>query len=252
MAGKSTFLVTMTWDDAPHLSQAERDDLSMGIPEYMRDARTKGIPQLGAGHIYPIPEQDIVVDRFDLPDYWPRGYGLDVGWNNTAAVWIAYDRTDGVRYLYSVYKRGQAEPVVHAAAIKQRGEWVPGKVDPAARASSQADGKKLLNLYRQEGLHLSTARSAVEAGILKVYNALSTGQLKVFRHLTPWLEEFRMYRREMTSDGRSKIVKQHDHLLDATRYAILAGIDWLETPPASSTTEDRRRGANTDTAWMGT
>jgi hypothetical protein len=34
----------------------------------------------------------MVVDPFELPLHWPRGYGLDVGWNQIAAVWRAHDR----------------------------------------------------------------------------------------------------------------------------------------------------------------
>ena len=43
---------------------------------------------------------------------------------------------------------------------------------------------------------------------------MSTGRLKVFRSLSGWLKEFRLYRRDQ--DGR--VVKQDDHLMDATRY----------------------------------
>jgi hypothetical protein len=68
-----------SWDDAPHLSKAERDELWASIPPYQRDARSKGIPQLGAGAIYPVPESEIVVDDFKIPEYWPVSYGKDVG-----------------------------------------------------------------------------------------------------------------------------------------------------------------------------
>jgi phage terminase large subunit-like protein len=45
-------VITATWDDVPHLTQAAKDELFASIPSYQRDARTKGIPQLGSGAIY--------------------------------------------------------------------------------------------------------------------------------------------------------------------------------------------------------
>ena len=137
--------MTATWDDVPHLSADAKEALLAGIPPYQRDARTKGIPQLGSGAIYPVPEADVLVAPFEIPAYWPRSYGLDVGWNRTAAVWRAKDPETGVRYLYSEHYRGQAEPVIHATSIKSRGEWIPGVIDPAARGRSQVDGRKLID-----------------------------------------------------------------------------------------------------------
>jgi hypothetical protein len=48
----SKFVVMATWDDAPHLSQAVKDELWKAIPPFQRDARSKGIPQLGAPALF--------------------------------------------------------------------------------------------------------------------------------------------------------------------------------------------------------
>ena len=77
---------------------------------------------------------------FAIPDHFPRVYALDVGWNKTAAIWGARDNEAGVIYLYSEHYAGQQEPILHAQAIKARGSWIHGVVDPAARGRSQVDG----------------------------------------------------------------------------------------------------------------
>jgi hypothetical protein len=82
----------------PHLSAEQKAELWGSIPPYQRDARSKGIPQLGSGAIYPVPESEIVVDPFEIPLHWPRGYGLDVGWNRTAAIWGAPSRRRAKRF----------------------------------------------------------------------------------------------------------------------------------------------------------
>ena len=213
------------WDDVPHITKEDADALLSSYSPHEREARSKGIPQLGSGAIYPVPESDIVVDPFTPPANWPRAFGMDVGWNRTAAIWGAVDPETGVVYLYNEYYRSQAEPVVHAAAIAARGEWIPGVVDPAARGRSQKDGLSLFDEYCELGLVLNTANNAVEAGLLEVWNRVSTGGLKVCSHLSNWLAEYRIYRR----DEKGKVVKQNDHLMDATRYLIMSGINIADT-----------------------
>src|ERR1035441_8501033 len=123
------------WSQVPHLDEAAKAQLLASTPLYQRAARTKGIPQLGAGAIYPLAESEILVPHFNIPAHWPRSYGLDVGWNRTAVVCGALDRENGIAYLYHEYYRAQAEPVIHAAGIKAAGEWIPGLVDPACLGS---------------------------------------------------------------------------------------------------------------------
>lgn len=216
----SRFCVQATWDDAPHLTASQKEKLWASIPPYQRDARSKGIPQLGSGAIYPVPESDILCDPLEsIPKHWPRCYSLDVGWKRTAATWLAFDRDNGTVYLTSEYYRGEAEPAVHAAAIKARGEWIPGVIDPNARGRSQVDGQQLMVMYTDLGLSLTPAQNAVESGIYEVWERASTGRLKVSRLMQNWRAEYRIYRR----DEKGRIVKQNDHLMDCTRYGVVSG-----------------------------
>ncbi|MDB5405213.1 MAG: putative phage packaging protein Gp2 [Rhodospirillales bacterium] len=221
-------VVMAGWDDVPHLSPEAKAELIASYPPYQRDARTKGIPQLGSGAIYPVPESEIIVDPFQIPAYFPKAYGLDVGWNRTAAAFGALDRETDTLYLYSEHYQGQAEPPVHAAGIKARaGDWMPGFIDPASRGRGQKDGDQLLVIYRENGLILSPAINAVEAGLYDVWQRLSTGRLKVFKTMQNWLAEFRIYRR----DEKGHVVKEGDHLMDATRYLVMSGLDGAVVEP---------------------
>jgi hypothetical protein len=85
----------------------------------------------------------------------------------------------GSSNVYDVYKRGLAEPPVHAEAIKARGRWIPGVGDAAD--ISRYDGQQFLEIYRKLGLllQLQDTRS-VEANIHEVWTRSSTGRLKVF------------------------------------------------------------------------
>lgn len=239
----SRFCIQADWDDVPHLTKEQKDRLWNSIPPYQRDARSRGIPALGSGAIYPVPETDITCDSFDIPKHWPRAYALDVGWNRTAALWMAWDRGEDIVYLTGEHYRGQAEPSIHAAAIKARGEWIPGVIDPAARGRAQRDGAQLMAEYVDLGLHLDVAKNAVEAGIYAVWERLSTGRLKVFRTLQSWLSEYRIYRR----DEKGKIVKENDHLMDDTRYLLMSGLDIAITEPIK--TKMRSGSSGQRSAW---
>ena len=234
--GSEKWFVQCDWNQVPHLDEAAKQALLASIPEYQRQARSKGVPQLGAGAIYQIAESDIVIPDFAIPDHFPRAYGLDVGWKKTAAVWGARDNASGVIYLFSEHYQGLQQPSLHADAIKARGKWVPGVIDPAAQGRSQADGLQLLQLYSDCGLDLQPAVNAVEAGIYTVWQLMSAGKLKVFQSLGNWLSEFRLYQRD--TDG--KIVKANDHLMDATRYLIVSGRGRMKTKPKQDVTTEHR------------
>lgn len=244
----SKLVVMATWDDAPHLDEKAKAELMAAIPPFQRDARSKGIPQLGAGAIYPVPESDILVDDFAIPEHWPRAYGMDVGWNRTAAIWGAINRDTDTLYLFSEHYRGQAEPSVHAEGIKSRSTWIPGVIDPASRGRGQKDGAQLVQDYIDLGLNLEFAFNGVESGIYEVWQRMSSGRLKVFRSCQSWLGEFRLYRR----DEKGHIVKTNDHLMDATRYLVMSGLERAITKPkdAEATTFEYSPGDG-QTSWMG-
>lgn len=218
VVGEDKALVMAGWDDVPHLGEKDKARMLAETPPHLRDARSKGIPSLGSGAIYPVPESEIKVKDFPIPNHWPRLYALDVGWNRTAAVWGAWDKDADVIYLYAEHYRGQAEPAIHAYAIKAKGDWMQGEIDPASRGRSQTDGQQLLNIYKELGLKLGLANNGVESGIYEVWQRLSTGRLKVFGSLANWFGEYRLYRR----DEKGRIVKENDHLMDVTRYLVNA------------------------------
>jgi len=213
----SVYVSMATWDDAPHLTKQMQDDLWASIPPFQRDARKKGIPQLGSGAIYPVSDELLEIADFEIPAHFKKGFACDVGWNKTAALWGALDEESDILYIYSEHYLGEAQPAIHASAINARGKWISGTIDPAARGRSQIDGESLMNAYRDLGLSLVPANNAVEAGLYEVWTRMSTGRLRIFKSLSHIWDEKRIYRR----NEKGAVVKDFDHLMDCLRYLVM-------------------------------
>ncbi len=227
----SKYVDMIGWDDVPHLqpphvSKEELDEFERNLLPHQREARRTGRPALGSGAIYPVDLDELLVDGFRIPPEWPRAYALDVGWRKTACLWGAHDRDADTYYLVHEYYVGEKEPVTHAAAIKRVAPWMKGCIDPAAAGSNQKDGSKLLNEYKAEGLKLTKANNAIEAGLLHVLILMQTGRLRIFRSLPNLVRELRLYRR----DEKGKIVKEMDHLMDCMRYLLNTPGIWSTKP----------------------
>lgn len=211
--------VAIGWDDIPWMSEQAKTEILESTPHHLRQVVSQGIPSVGDGAVYTIPLSDILLkphEVFEIPPHYKRLYGMDVGWQRTAAVFGALDPDSDVLYIYAEHYVEHQPPEVHAARIKAiAGDWMTGEIDPASKITT-ADGKVLLNDYRRLGLRLREANNAVEPGIMQVASRLAQGKLKFFPHTTRNLQnEYILYSRE-----NGKIVKKDDHALDALRYLV--------------------------------
>lgn len=214
----------MTIYDAEHYTDAERAAIIAAYPEHEREARAKGIPQLGSGRVFPISEESIKIAAFVIPEHWPQIGGLDFGWDHpTAAGKLAWDKDADVLYLTHVYAEREMTPLHHAAALKPWGEWLPWAWPHDGLQHDKGSGEALKDQYRKHGLAMLPEKAThpdggngVEAGIVEMLERMETGRFKVFSHLEPWFEEFRQYHRK---DGL--IVKEFDDRISASRYAVM-------------------------------
>lgn len=238
----SRVVVMAGWDDVPHLDAEAKKQILEGTPAMLRDAVAKGIPTFGEGNVYPLGRTDIECDPFEIPKHYRRWYGMDVGWNCTAAVFFAQDPDSGQIWITDAYKGERSEPIIHAAAIKTKSKgWMAGAVDPGARQRNQQDGTQLMQIYRDLGLQIIPANNNVESGVGAVWELLSTGKLKVFKSLPSWFAEFMTY---IYENGRIK--KTNDHLMDATRYGIMTKDRIAQVEPTTKTTSGASHGRRFD------
>lgn len=223
-------LTQATWDDAPHLDEAARKQALEAFPEHEREFRRTGIPIRGTGMVYPVPDDQIVVDPMQVPEFWARINGLDFGFDHpTAAAFCAWDRDNDVFYVTAEYRVSRQIIPVHATAIKARGDWIPTAWPHDGETHDRGSGMGLAMQYREAGVKMlpkhftnppgpgqaeGDGGNAREPGIQAILQAMMAGKFKVFSTCKEWFREKRMYHRK---DGL--IVALEDDLLSATRYA---------------------------------
>jgi hypothetical protein len=160
---------------------------------------------------------------------------MEMDWGATAALWAAWDRSIDCLYVYTEHCRDMAEPTINVAAIKARGDWVPGATNPMSRGRRKEDGDRLIEEYRALGLWLTPTRHTQEGGIKAVEERFSTSRIKIFRTCENLQAEYRLYRRD--EDG--KIVREFDRLLDCLQYIVSMYRGIARTQPV----DDRARFA---------
>lgn len=225
-------LITATWDDAPHMTPEKRNQKLMQYPAHEREMRSKGVPMVGTGLVWPVTEDQISCEPFEIPRHFARIFGFDIGWDHPSALaCIAIDRDKDKVYVYDVHRVSKAVIPVISSAIKQRGQWVPVMWPHDGMKNDPRSGKPIADLYRHEGVNMhrdcftnppvpgqkeGQGGNGVEVGLLEILTMMETGRFKVFSTCKEWFDEWRMYHRK---DGQ--VVKLMDDLMSATRYAVM-------------------------------
>jgi hypothetical protein len=214
----------MTIDDVDHYTAEQRGRIVAEFLPHEREARARGIPVLGSGRVFPVPEESIRCEPMPIPPHWVQINGLDFGWDHPfGAVNCAWDRDADVFYVLKEYREREATPVIHAAAVRPWGDGIPCAWPHDGLQHDKGSGNELARTYATHGLNMLPERATfedgsngVEAGVLEMLERMQTGRWKVFSTCGAWFGEFRLYHRE---EGR--IVKINDDLLSASRYAYM-------------------------------
>jgi phage terminase large subunit-like protein len=218
-------ITTMTIDDVAHFTAEERKAIIASYPPHEREARTRGVPTLGSGRIFPVLEESITCERREIPRHWPRIGALDFGFDHpSAAVEIAWNRDEDVVFVTKTFRIRQASPREQVKTLRTWGRDLPWAWPRDGRRETlEGAGVALAKQYRDQGLQMLSRHAqfqdggvSVEAGLMEMLTRMESGRFKVFADLNDWFEEFRLYHRR---DGR--VFKERDDLLAATRYGVM-------------------------------
>ncbi len=214
----------MSLDDAEHYTDEDRAEIIASYLPHEREARARGIPQLGSGRVFPVPEELLKEEAFEMPGHWTQIGGMDFGWDHPyAAVKLVWDRDSDIVHIVQTYRVKNETPVIQAAHLRPWGKALNWAWPHDGLQHDKGSGDQLAEQYRKQGLKLLPDKAThaaggfgLEAGIMDMLERMQSGRFKVAAHLEDWWQEFRLYHRK---DGR--IVKERDDLMSATRIALM-------------------------------
>ncbi len=222
----SKYLVMAGWDDVPHLDEKTKRELLESTPPHLRAARSRGIPVLGSGLVFPVDEAMWIVEPFTVPDSWVRIGGMDFGWDHPwALVECAWDRDSDTFYLIRDARMRETTPKAAWVALSDGWplKWLPIAWPHDGLQHDKGSGEQLAKQYEAVGFRMLTERATfpdgtngLEAGVMQMLERMQTGKFKVFRSASNFIAEARMYHRK---DGL--IVKVNDDTISAARYAYM-------------------------------
>lgn len=252
-------ITNMTIDDVEHYSADQKRKIIAAYPAHEREARAMGIPMLGSGRIFPVAEEVLKeAPLVSIPKNWTRIIGLDFGYDHpTAAVNLAYDPDTDCAHITHCYRQREQMPLVHAAAIRPWGEWIPvAWPHDGFQHDKGGSCEQLASQYRNLDLNMLSEHATFgdkrgngrEAGLMDMLERMQTGKLKVNENLAQWWEEFRMYHRK---DG--KVIAEFDDLLCATRYALMMlrfALSGEDSPGPRDKYANNSYTSNSERTWM--
>ena len=233
--------VGASWDDAPHLDADQRERLEKTYPDHLRQTKIHGLPMMGEGRIFKVPEDDISIAPFDVPRHYAQIAGIDFGISSdnkhpTAIAWLAWDRHQDVLYLIGDYRRANELAVVHAETLKRRGAWIPVSWPHDGHKRDAGYGIEIQKHYRDAGVNMLPisarydkdrgGRQDPEPAIEALASRMETGRFYAFSNCIAFWEEYRSWHRK---DG--KPVSYRDDLMKALLYATMM-LEYAYTQPS--------------------
>lgn len=224
-----------TIDNAAHLTPAQvefrHNEYPPGHPE--RDARLYGRPIRGTGLFFFMPDADIVVEPFKIPDHWKVLIGIDFPHTVSgyfAAVKVAYDTESDTVYVISEYKQNNQNRAVYAERVRAMGGDRIPVAWPQDGNRLMDDGRTEATYYKDLGLRLMTKAAhrqtldgkrvnATMPVISEMVDRFVDGRLKIFSTCPVWLDEKKKFTHKNGKVQRK--FDNDDHLIDATVKAVM-------------------------------
>ena len=221
--------VFLSQDNAKHLKKEDIERLLDGMSEAEKKARREGVATIGAGKVFQFEEHEYTIEPFEIPPYWRRLGGFDVGLGHpTGAVAGAIDDDSKVIYIYNEYKVSEKTAVDIASHLKHWG--IKFMSDPSVFSREIATAIEKARAYTDEGMELIKGNRDREEGIHIIRPLIGSGRLYIFSNCHELFKELRTYRTKTSPDGNTSIVKINDDVIDAMRYMIMGMEEYAEVP----------------------
>jgi PBSX family phage terminase large subunit len=203
--------------DNPHMPVDEIDKAKKELPENRFGQEYLALFSKQEGLVYKEFSRDRHV--YDTMPERVNEYfaGIDFGFTNpTAVIHIKRDGDQNFYVCAEWYKTGRTE--------EQVGEYVKScnfnRVYPDPESPSAIE---VLNTKGIAVVEVIKNKDSIQNGINRVRELLKQGKLRIHRSCTNLISEFETYsypEKRTDSNEQENPIKEHDHALDALRYAL--------------------------------
>lgn len=245
------YLQNVTWDDCPLFSEKQKQEMLSQLLPHERELRSKGIPAVGKGAVFTFSDGEITIEEIDINPlpHWRVLGAIDFGHIvDPTTIIIALHDPDNDRYvIYREFVLDQDEESRSPRGVARTLQNTPFRNIPIIvphdsgldSDASESNGK-LLKSYgvnvnpepfrNPQDMKLgiqykqTTNRSvrAIEPGLVAMRDLMSKGKLKVSPICSEWFKEKHSYSYKFNERTQSLGYAGADHLIDASRYAILS------------------------------
>lgn len=215
-----------------------------GSPDRV-DALVWGLQEMMAGEssawpVYQTPYENIMVENFSIPPYWKRSFAFEIKGDQTAAIWVAIDPSDGIAYAYSEHDMRGMMPTAQVAAIKGRGQWIQGVTAISAKGRTEAESRASLVEFSAAELNVQFGRALTDSSVSVAQDMLGTGRFKVFETLKGFERQYRTHHRNADGD----VVEDDNLFMRCLRHWAVSGRDIATTKPDGGQTHSSRQAAD--------
>lgn len=223
-----------------HITSKTIENLAKDNLPWMMKTRMMGLPMIGEGLVFAMPESLFKTDPMEFPSHFKFIDAIDFGGlastaHPTAFVRMAIDPVNDVFYIYDGFRViGKQIPEVAALiTMKTNSSKIPviwphdgnktlGQGGPT-KDQYAAAGVNMFNKYKESHFTNPPEPNKIEGsggnlilpGITEMSARMNDGRLKVISTVTDFFEEYRKYHMK---DG--KIVDRNDDFMAASRYAV--------------------------------
>lgn len=244
------YLQSAGWADAPHFTKDKIKKMLAGISEHELPMRMYGIPSQGTGSVFPFTDDSVKVPDLVPADNWVIIAGIDFGLvrDPSVVVFAAHDPVSDKFYLLSEHYMNEDRTPKAIADYILSSPYPNIKVitprDGGSQNDDAADTKS--KLLMQYGLNVvpwgfrnpttetsldikysvkqGRGAALIEPGLTLMRTLQQEDRLKVCMSCEKWFEEKHAYFYRKKASGA---VKPHgdDHVIDASRYALMSLLD---------------------------
>jgi hypothetical protein len=221
-------------EDNPHLDPEAVDAALSGYTDEELQARKSGEFIHFRGLVYAEFNDRAHVLMGEPPIKHVKGLdtivGIDPGIRTTAVVWCGFDNDNAMMVYDELYLHDRdAIPENAAKLIQQKNrawgvdpDWYV--IDPSSRNRNLVTGQNVQTAYQLAGIPIQPGQAEPEAGCFEIKRRLQHDppMMTVSPACQKWLWERGIYRMDDRADGKFAVVKEHDHLMDATRYVAMS------------------------------